>query len=112
MEKKEFTVATQAMGENGAPVVITQAEYMRRMKDMAAIQPGMSFYGEMPDMYSMLLNEEHPLIKRVLANAETACAESLKPIDEKKDALESRRKALYDVNSLIFLCIAGTPRMN
>ena len=87
------------MGENGAPVMITQAEYMRRMKDMASIQAGMSFYGEMPDMYNLLLNEEHPLIKRVLANAEEACADKLQPIDEKKESLESRRKALYDARS-------------
>ncbi len=99
MEKKEFTVTSQAMGENGAPVVITQAEYMRRMKDMAAIQPGMSFYGEMPDMYNVMLNEEHPLIKRVLENAENACADKLKPIDEKKETLEKRRKELYDARS-------------
>ena len=99
MEKREFTVTTQAMSENGAPVVITQAEYMRRMKDMAAIQPGMSFYGEMPDMFNLLLNEEHPLIRRVLENAESACAEKLLPIDEKKSKLESRRKELYDARS-------------
>ena len=99
IEKKEFTVTSQAMGENGAPVVITQAEYMRRMKDMAAIQPGMSFYGEMPDMYNVMLNEEHPLIKRVLENAENACADKLKPIDEKKETLEKRRKELYDARS-------------
>jgi molecular chaperone HtpG len=66
------------------------------MKDMAAIQPGMSFYGEMPDMFNILLNEEHPLIKRVLAEAESACADKLQPIDEKKATLEKRRKELYD----------------
>ena len=69
------------------------------MKDMAAIQPGMSFYGDMPDMFNVLLNEEHPLIKRVLENAETACAEKLQPIDEKKATLESRRKELYDART-------------
>ena len=99
MEKREFHVMTQAMGENGAPVMITQAEYMRRMKEMAAIQPGMSFYGEMPDMFNVLLNEEHPLIKRVLESAESACAEKTQPIDEKKAALESRRKELYDARN-------------
>ncbi len=96
MEKKEFYVMAQAMGENGAPVMITQAEYMRRMKEMASIQAGMSFYGDMPDMYNILINEEHPLIKRVLADAETSCAEKLSPIDEKTTAWESRRKELYD----------------
>ena len=99
MEKKEFHVQTQPMGENGAPVMITQAEYMRRMKDMASIQAGMSFYGDMPDMYNLLINEEHPLIKRVLENAEEACASKVAPIDEKKATLESRRKALYDARS-------------
>ncbi len=99
MKKREFHVMTQAMGENGAPVMITQAEYMRRMKEMAAIQPGMSFYGEMPDMFNVLLNEEHPLIKRVLENAEKECAEKLQPVDEKKAAKESRRKELYDARN-------------
>ena len=96
MDKKEFYVMAQAMGENGAPVMITQAEYMRRMKEMASIQAGMSFYGDMPDMYNILINEEHPLIKRVLADAETSCADKLSPIDEKTTAWESRRKELYD----------------
>ncbi len=99
MEKKEFHVMTQAMGENGAPVMITQAEYMRRMKDMAAIQAGMSFYGDMPDMFNVLLNEEHPLIKRVLEDAESACAEKLQPIDALKAEKENRRKELYDARS-------------
>ena len=99
MEKREFHVQTQAMGENGAPVMITQAEYMRRMKEMAAIQPGMSFYGDMPDMFNVLLNEEHPLIKRVLENAESTCAQKLQPLNEKAESLESRRKALYDAQS-------------
>ena len=96
MEKKEFYVQAQAMGENGAPVMITQAEYMRRMKEMAAIQPGMSFYGDMPDMYNILVNEEHPLVKRILSEAETKCANDLHPIDEKKKSLESRRTELYN----------------
>lgn len=99
MDKKEFHVMTQAMGENGAPVMITQAEYMRRMKDMAAIQAGMSFYGDMPDMFNVLLNEEHPLVKRVLEDAESACAEKLQPIDALKAEKENRRKELYDARS-------------
>ena len=99
MEKREFHVQAMPMGENGAPIMITQTEYMRRMKEMAAIQPGMSFYGEMPDMFNVLLNEEHPLIKRVLESAESACADKTEPIDEKKAALESRRKELYDARN-------------
>ncbi len=99
MEKREFHVQAMPMGENGAPIMITQTEYMRRMKEMAAIQPGMSFYGEMPDMFNVLLNEEHPLIKRVLESAESACADKTQPIDEKKATLESRRKELYDARN-------------
>ena len=99
MDKREFHVQAMPMGENGAPIMITQTEYMRRMKEMAAIQPGMSFYGEMPDMFNVLLNEEHPLIKRVLESAESACADRTQPIDEKKAALESRRKELYDARN-------------
>ena len=96
MEKKEFYVQAQAMGENGAPVMITQAEYMRRMKEMASIQAGMSFYGDMPDMYNILVNEEHPIIKRVLADASAECADKLRPIEEKNATLEARRKELYE----------------
>ena len=99
MEKREFHVQAQPMGENGAPIMITQAEYMRRMKEMAAIQSGMSFYGEMSDMFNVLLNEEHPLIKRVLENTESACSSKLQPVEEKKSALERRRKELYDARN-------------
>ena len=80
VKKTEFHVEAHALGENNAPIVITQAEYMRRMKDMASIQPGMSFYGEMPDMFNLVLNSDHRLIKQVLSDAETACAETLVPV--------------------------------
>ena len=66
IEKTEFQIEVQAMGENQKPVVITQSEYMRRMKEMARLQAGMGFYGEMPDMYGMVLNSDHPLVARVL----------------------------------------------
>lgn len=78
IEKAEFMVAYQPMGENASPVVITQSEYMRRMKDMAAMQPGMSFYGEMPDNYSLTLNTDHPLIKKVLEDAEAEIGTKVK----------------------------------
>ncbi len=81
MEKTDFYVEIQPMGENAAPVIITQAEYMRRMKDMANIQPGMSFYGEMPTMFNVVLNSDHKLIKQVLDDVETACSEKLVPIE-------------------------------
>ena len=66
MDKVEFTIQTQAMGEEQLPVIITQSEYMRRMKDMARLQPGMQFYGEMPDMYNMVVNTDSPLVKELL----------------------------------------------
>ena len=61
LDKAEFNVVTQAMGENAYPVMITQSEYMRRMKEMANIQAGMNFYGEMPDMFNLILNSDHAL---------------------------------------------------
>jgi molecular chaperone HtpG len=71
MDKVEFTLQTQAMGEEQLPVIITQSEYMRRMKDMARLQPGMQFYGEMPDMYNMVLNTDSPLVKELLETENT-----------------------------------------
>ena len=81
MNKVEFNVEAQAMGENGAPIMITQSEYMRRMKEMSHIQAGMSFYGEMPDMFNVVLNSDHKLVKQVLEDANTACADELLPIE-------------------------------
>ena len=81
MNKVEFHVEAQAMGENGAPIMITQSEYMRRMKEMSQIQSGMSFYGEMPDMFNLVLNSDHKLVKQVLEDANSACADELLPIE-------------------------------
>ena len=94
LQKTEFHVEAQAMGENASPVIITQAEYMRRMKEMANIQPGMSFYGEMPDMYSLVLNSDHKLIKQVLSETETACAEKLVPVESEIAILSLRESEL------------------
>ena len=93
-EKTEFHVETQAMGEESMPVVITQSEYMRRMKEMAQIQPGMSFYGEMPDMYNLVLNTDHALIKEVLGDSEAATSEALKPIEAELKGLHARQAIL------------------
>lgn len=98
IDKMEFNVEVQAMGETAAPVIITQSEYMRRMKDMSKIQAGMSFYGEMPDMYNIVLNTEHKLIKDVLAQSETATAELLKPVDAEIKGLTARRDAINQSN--------------
>lgn len=94
VKKTEFHVEAHALGENNAPIVITQAEYMRRMKDMASIQPGMSFYGEMPDMFNLVLNSDHRLIKQVLSDAETACAEKLVAVESEIAMLTLRRNEL------------------
>ena len=81
VEKVEFNVMTQALGDNASPVMITQSEYMRRMKEMANIQAGMSFYGEMPDMFNLVLNSDHKLVKQVLADEEIACAAEIVPLN-------------------------------
>ena len=94
LQKTEFHVETQAMGETAAPIVITQAEYMRRMKEMAQIQPGMSFYGEMPDMYNLVLNSDHKLVKEVLSETESACAEKLVPVESEIAMLNLRKGEL------------------
>ena len=94
LEKVEFNVEAQAMGETVSPIIITQAEYMRRMKEMASIQPGMSFYGEMPAMYNVVLNSDHKLVKQILSQTEEACNASLQPVEAEIATLESRESEL------------------
>ena len=94
MEKVEFNVMTQALGENGTPVMITQSEYMRRMKEMANIQAGMSFYGEMPDMFNLVLNSDHKLVKEVLSDEEKECSAAIAPVQAELDEVTKRRDAL------------------
>lgn len=94
MKKMEFNVETQALGENATPIMITQSEYMRRMKEMANIQAGMSFYGEMPDMFNVVLNSDHKLVKQVLTDAETACNDELLPIESSIAALNFEQSEL------------------
>ena len=94
LEHAEFMVNVEALGENTQPVVITQNEYMRRMKEMSQFQPGMSFYQQMPDSYNLVLNSEHPLIKKVLDDTKAACGETLVPIDAEIKSLEAKQSAL------------------
>ncbi|MFA6831586.1 MAG: molecular chaperone HtpG [Bacteroidaceae bacterium] len=82
IEKCEFTVSTSSLSAEGTPIIITQSEYMRRMKEMANIQQGMSFYGEMPDMYNLVLNSDHKLVKGILADLESACGTELSELDK------------------------------
>lgn len=94
LKKVEFSVEAQSLGETGAPVMITQSEYMRRMKEMANIQAGMSFYGEMPDMFTVVLNADHKLIKQVLTDADAACKSELEPIEAEIATLNKRHADL------------------
>ena len=94
MDKANFYVEVQSLGSEGQPVVITQSEYMRRMKDMSRYQSGMAFYGQMPDSYSMVLNSDHPLIQRVLDDEAAKCDEALKPIRAEIKGLEARLAVL------------------
>ena len=80
VEKAEFYVEVQSLGAEAQPVVITQSEYMRRMKDMSRYQQGMGFYAQMPDAYNLVLNSDHPLVRKVLDQQTEKTAETLKPI--------------------------------
>ena len=80
IDKAEFSVEVQPLGENAGPVMITQSEYMRRMKDISRYQAGMSFYAQMPDSYSLVLNSDHKLIKDIIADGDEKCGEALKPV--------------------------------
>ena len=95
IDKAEFHVETAALGEEASPVMITQSEYMRRMKDMSKFQQGMSFYGEMPDMYNLVLNADHKLVKEVLEDMNQNLSEKLQPIENEIKGLEARRDALH-----------------
>lgn len=94
MEKAEFHVSAQAMGENASPLMITQSEYMRRMKEMANIQAGMSFYGEMPDMFNLVLNTDHKLVKGIIEGEERECSNAIAPLQSEMDETDKRRQAL------------------
>lgn len=94
IEKTEFQVEVQSMGESALPVIITQSEYMRRMKEMSRIQPGMVFYGEMPDMYNFIVNADHPVVKAILADANAQLNNTLAPVEAELKGLEARHTAL------------------
>jgi len=93
-DKLDFHVETQALGEDALPVMLTQSEYMRRMKEMARIQPGMNFYGEMPDMYTLVLNTDAPLIKQVLEDSEAETLEKIRPIEAEIKGLTARQSVM------------------
>ncbi len=94
MEKTEFMVEVQSLGAEQRPVVITQNEWMRRMKEMSRFQQGMSFYGQMPDTLNLVLNSDHPLVKRVLDDCKSSTEEALKPIESELKGQEARLAAI------------------
>lgn len=100
VEKAQFFVTFEALGENGAPIVITQNEYMRRMKEMAAMQPGMNFYGEMPDSYNLTVNVDQPVVAKITAAAKDALESKLAPlataINESNSKIEAVNKEVKD----------------
>ena len=94
IDHTEFMVQVDALGAEARPVIITQNEYMRRMKEMSKFQAGMSFYGQMPDSFNIVLNSDHPLVKRVLEDSEAATTEALKPIVAELKGQEARLAAI------------------
>ena len=94
VEKTGFTVSFEALAPSAQPVVLTQNEYMRRMKEMAAMQPGMNFYAELPDNYSLVVNTEHPLVKAITERADKALASTVKPL---LDSIEADNQAADDI---------------
>ncbi|MBW4713348.1 molecular chaperone HtpG [Prevotella denticola] len=95
IEKAEFTVDVQSLGEGFQPVLITQNEYMRRMKEMSQFQQGMGFYAQLPDSYNLVLNADHPLVKKVLDDMTANTEDELKPVASELKGQEARLAALH-----------------
>lgn len=86
VKKAQFMVELEAVGQDAMPAMLTQNEYMTRMKAMAAMQPGMDFYAELPDSYNVVVNTEHPLVKRIVEENGKALDEKVKPLVEAIDS--------------------------
>ena len=95
IEKADFTVDVQSLGESFQPVLVTQNEYMRRMKEMSQFQQGMGFYAQLPDSYNLVLNADHPLVKKVLDDITANTAEELNPVASELKGQEARLAALH-----------------
>lgn len=98
VDNAQFIVTFEAMSATDSPILITQNEYMRRMKEMAAFQPGMNFYGEMPDSYNLIVNTEHPLIAKIRENADANIADKLAPITKSINNNNAKITQIRDVN--------------
>lgn len=96
VDKSEFIVQFEALSPEANPVLITQNEYMRRMKEMAAMQPGMSFYGELPDSYNVIVNTENPVIKRIKDSADSSLLSSVEEFAGRIADYNSQITALRD----------------
>lgn len=96
VEKANFIVTFEALAPTAQPIVITQDEYMRRMKAMAAMQPGMSFYGDLPDSYNLVVNTEHPLVIKIRNAADAAIGKEVEPISTE---IEATNKQISDIRS-------------
>lgn len=96
VEKANFLVNFEAMGETAMPVIVTQNEYMRRMKDMAALQPGMSFYSELPDSYNLVVNTSHPLVEKIIKESIDAVGATVEPIENE---MNNKNKQASDIRS-------------
>lgn len=94
VENTNFIVEYNALKGDDAPATLTQNEMMRRMKDMAAMQPGMNFYGQMPDMYSLVVNTEQPAVRKVVKEAAGALTGELTPLRSKVDELNEEITSL------------------
>ena len=99
MDHTEFYVDVQALGADNLPVLITQSEYMRRMKEASKYQAGMAFYAQMPDAFNLVLNSDHPLIKGVLDGEKQECDSQLSPVDSELKGLEARLAVLHQTQS-------------
>lgn len=99
MGKTDFVVTFEALGPSANPVMLTQGEFMRRMREMSAMQPGMSFYGEMPESYNLVLNTDHPLILSVLSDEEKTCTDKLQPILSDIKGWEARQHDLREAQN-------------
>lgn len=99
MDRTEFYVDVRALGADNLPVIITQSEYMRRMKEASKYQAGMAFYAQMPDAFNLVLNSDHPLIKGVLDGEKQECGSQLSPVDSEIKGLEARLAVLHQSQS-------------
>ena len=97
-EEGMFMVNFEAMGENGDPVIVTRSEFMRRMKEMAAMNPGMGFYGAMGDQYTLVVNTDHKLVNAILENEKEEMSAQLEPINFEIKETEKKQAELDELN--------------